>query len=54
MVATTTAPAFSTASQQATSQGVFGPRNSTRLPGTTPYSSTSTCAMESAASRSRP
>ena len=34
MVVTTTAPALSTPNQQATSHGLFGPRSSTRLPGT--------------------
>ena len=33
IVVTATAPAFSTPNQQATSQGLFGPRSSTRLPG---------------------
>ena len=35
MVVTATPPASSTPSQQATSHGSFGPRSSTRLPGTT-------------------
>lgn len=51
---TATAPAFMTASQQAASQGVVGPRSSTRLPGTTPRSSVSTWAMRSTVSRSSP
>ena len=42
---TATAPAFSTASQQAASQGVVGPRSSTRLPGTTPSSPVRTWAI---------
>ena len=45
IVVTATAPAFSTPNQHATSQGLFGPRSSTRLPGTMPRSSTSTCAI---------
>ena len=44
MVVTATAPALSTPNQQATSHGLFGPRRSTRLPGTMPWSSVSTCA----------
>src|SRR5690349_22759856 len=51
IVATTTPPALSTANQQAASHGVFGPRSSTRLPGTSPRSSTSTWAMRLAAAR---
>lgn len=51
---TATAPAFSTASQQAASQGVVGPRNRTRLPGTTPRSSVSRCASRSTRARSVP
>ena len=42
MVATATPPALSTPSQHAASQGLFGPRSSTRLPGTRPRSSVST------------
>ena len=42
MVETVTAPALTTPSQQATSHGLFGPRSSTRLPGTMPKSSVST------------
>ena len=45
MVATAMPPALTTANQQAASIGVFGARSSTRLPGTSPRSSTSTCAM---------
>ncbi len=53
IVATATAPALSTPRKQAASQGLFGPRSSTRLPGTTPRSSTSTWATRlAAASRS--
>ncbi|CAM5313288.1 NADPH dehydrogenase [Streptomyces violarus] len=48
---TATAPAFSTASQQAASHGVVGPRSSTRLPGTTPSSPVSRCAMRSTRAR---
>ena len=44
IVVTTTAPALSTPNQQATNHGLFGPRSRTRLPGTTPSSSTRTCA----------
>lgn len=51
---TAIAPAFMTASQQAASQGVVGPRSSTRLPGTTPRSSVSTWATRSTVSRSSP
>ncbi len=51
MVVTTTAPALSAPNQHAVSQGLFGPRSSTRLPGTTPRSSTSTCATWFAATR---
>ncbi len=51
---TATAPAFSTASQQAASQGVVGPRSSTRLPGTTPRSPVSRCASRSTRARSSP
>ena len=53
IVATAIAPAFMTANQQATSMALFGARSSTRLPGTSPISSTSTWAMRLArASRS--
>ncbi len=53
MVATTTPPAYSTPNQQATSQGLFGPRSSTRFPGTRPRSPVSTAAIRLAvASRS--
>ena len=38
-VVTTTPPALSTANQQATSQGLFGPRSNTRWPGSSPASS---------------
>ena len=51
IVATTTPPALRTPNQQATSHGLFGPRSSTRLPGTRPWSSTSTCAIRLAAAR---
>ena len=54
MVGTATAPAFSTASQQAASQGLFGPRSRTRLPGTTPSRSVSTRAIWSVTARSSP
>ena len=42
MVGTATQPAVRTPSQQAASQGLFGPRSSTRLPGTSPKSSVRT------------
>ena len=42
MVATAMPPAFITANQHAASIGLFGPRSSTRLPGTSSRSSTST------------
>ena len=45
IVDTATAPALSTPNQQATIHGLFGPRSSTRLPATTPQSSTSTAAI---------
>ena len=45
MVATATPPALSTPSQHAASHGLFGPRSSTRLPGTSPRSSVSTRAI---------
>ena len=45
MVVTATPPALITASQAAASQGLFGPRSSTRLPGTRPKSSVSTWAI---------
>ena len=45
MVVTATAPALSTPNQHATSHGLFGPRSSTRLPGTMPWSSASTAAI---------
>ncbi len=51
---TATAPAFITASQQAASQGVVGPRSSTRLPGRTPRRPVSAWAIASTCSRSRP
>lgn len=51
---TATAPAFITASQQAASQGVVGPRSSTRLPGRTPSRSVSACAIASTCARSSP
>ncbi len=51
---TATAPAFSTASQQAASQGVVGPRSSTRLPGTTPRSPVRRWARRSTRARNRP
>ena len=54
MVVTATPPAFSTANQQATSHGSLGPRSSTRLPGTSPRSSTSTAAIWFACARSSP
>ena len=38
-------PAFMTANQHAACIGLFGARKSTRLPGTRPMSSTSTCAI---------
>ena len=52
IVATTTPPARRIPNQQATSSGVLGPCSRTRLPGTSPMSSTSTPAMRSARSRS--
>ena len=45
IVATAIAPAFITANQHAAICGVLAPRSSTRLPGTTPSSFTSTWAM---------
>ena len=45
MVATAIPPAFITANQHAAIIGLFGPRSSTRLPGTSRMSSTSTRAM---------
>ena len=54
IVVTTTAPACSTPNQQATSHGLFGPRSRTRLPGTTPSSSTSTWATWLDVARSSP
>jgi hypothetical protein len=51
IVATAMAPAFITANQHAAIGGPFGPRKSTRLPGTTPRSSTSTRAMRLACAR---
>ena len=45
IVVTATAPALSTASQHAASQGLFGPRSSTRFPGTMPSSPVSTRAI---------
>ncbi|MNN54111.1 hypothetical protein D3C81_1689060 [compost metagenome] len=45
MVGTAISPAFSVASQQAAIIRLFGPRSSTRLPGTSAISSTSTWAM---------
>ena len=47
IVATTTPPARITASVVATISGVLGDRSSTRLPGTSPWVSTSTRAMRS-------
>ena len=44
MVGTATPPALTTPNQQAAIIGVFGLRNSTRLPGTKPMSCTSTWA----------
>ena len=44
MVATATPPALITANQLAAIIGLFGPRSSTRLPGTSPISRTSTFA----------
>jgi hypothetical protein len=54
IVVTATAPALITPAQHATSQGLFGPRSSTRLPGTMPKSSVSTCATRLAAVSSSP
>jgi hypothetical protein len=48
MVATEMAPALRMASQAAAIIGLFGPRSSTRFPGTMPMSSTSTRAIASA------
>jgi len=48
IVATATAPAFITPNQQAASIGLFGARSSTRWPGRTPISATSTWATASA------
>ena len=45
IVATAMPPAFITANQQAASIGLLAARSSTRLPGTSPMSSTSTLAM---------
>ncbi len=50
MVVTAIAPTFITANQQAASIGLLGARSSTRLPGTTPISCTSTLAMRLACS----
>ena len=44
IVVTATPPALITASQATASQGVFGPRSRTRLPGRRPKSSVSTWA----------
>ena len=44
MEVTATPPALSTPNQAATSHGLFGPRNSTRFPGTRPKSEVSTSA----------
>jgi hypothetical protein len=52
MVQTTTPPAFRMANQHATIIALLGPRSSTRLPGTTPKSSTSTWAIRFAVSSS--
>src|SRR4051794_26509993 len=52
MVVTRTAPALSTPNQAAESHWLLGPRRSTRLPGTTPRSSTSTWATRFAAATS--
>ena len=54
IVATATPPALTTPNQQASSHGAFGPRISTRSPGSSPSSSTSTPAIPSARSRSCP
>src|SRR5438477_353766 len=51
IVATQTPPAFITANQQAAIIGLFGPRSSTRLPGLSPISRTSTFAMRFACER---
>ena len=54
IVATAIAPAFMIANQHAAIIGLLGPRSSTRLPGTMPRSSTSSCAIRFArASSSR-
>ena len=45
MLPTAMPPALTTANQQAASIGEFGARSSTRLPGTSPMSRTSTWAM---------
>ena len=45
MLPTAMPPALTTANQHAASIGELAPRSSTRLPGTRPRSSTSTCAM---------
>ncbi len=50
-VVTTTAPALSTASQHTASQGVLGPRSSTRLPEASPASWTRNRATRSTRSR---
>jgi hypothetical protein len=52
IVVTAIAPAFITPNQQAASIGLFGARSSTRWPGTSPISVTSTWAMASAWRRS--
>ena len=44
MVVTATPPAFSAPNHAAMSQGLFGPRSSTRFPGTSPKSSVNTWA----------
>jgi hypothetical protein len=54
IVVTATPPALRTANQQATSHGSLKPRSSTRLPGTSPRSSTSTRAIRFACARSSP
>ena len=52
IVGTAISPALSVASQLAAIIRLFGPRSSTRLPGTSPMSSTSTCAMRSTSAAS--
>ena len=47
IVATTIPPAFATANQSAIMSGLFAARSSTRPPGTSPRSSTRTCANRS-------